>query len=562
MKVFGVDLGQYSVKVAELDVSSKGSILSNFYEFPLSPDPQRDRSLETLEILRRIAGQADPGTRWVIGVPQVRVSVHNKRFPFRERAKIQKSLAFELEDDIPLDIDETIFDAKVIEHLGPFTDVLTVAAPMEAVEETLAICKDGGFDPEIVSVEGLALSNCFEVWDQPIPERAAPVTDQSVATESVGARVILHMGHSHTNMLVYREGSLIAVRTLLWGGGDIVDALTRAFGVPVFEALKVLREKSFILMNSAGATKDQLLLSRTISTAVDVLLRDVKLTLLELRATYTLHYEKVELTGGVSQIQNLGAYVTQGLEIPTNVAHPMQAMQSGQTLRGTRIDVGPNIEAVGSVAIGLALEAAKKPKNPAINLRKGDFARENESLRLFWETWQVPIQVAATAFVLFFIYSVIRDMEATSLNARADDKVTEVVKALTKTDTQLKGLPANETGLSRYIAAQKKKIQDAEALQKAEQLKSAMDLVAALSTKLTIPGPASQNSGIDVSRLHIDNNDVTIEGRVLSPGTPAKVESILRDFAKQGTLKAQPPIGAAAGEGTAFLFKFQIERTL
>jgi general secretion pathway protein L len=123
MKVLGVDLGQYSVKVAELEVTSKGSVLNGFYEFPLSPDPQRDRALETLEILRRVSSQFGGGAaKWIVGVPQNRVSVHNKRFPFKERAKIQKSLAFELEDDIPLDIDDTIFDAKIIEYHGRFTD--------------------------------------------------------------------------------------------------------------------------------------------------------------------------------------------------------------------------------------------------------------------------------------------------------------------------------------------------------------------------------------------------------------------------------------------------------
>ncbi len=558
MKVLGVDLGQYSVKIAELEVSSKGAILTNFYEFPLSPDPQRDRSLETLEILRRVSAQFDGSTKWIVGVPQQRVSVHNKRFPFRERAKIQKSLAFELEDDIPLDIDDTIFDAKILEHLGPFTDVLTVAAPTEAVEEVLAVCKDGGFDPEIVSVEGLALSNCFEPWDQPTPEREAPVTDQTVIVQSAATRVVLQMGHTRTNMLVYRRGTLIAIRNLMWGGSDIVNALSQAFGIPVFEGVKVLREKSFILMNSSGASKDQILMSNTVSSTVDILLRDVKLTLLEMRATYNLHYEKVELTGGVSQIQNLGAYITQGLEIPSNVSHPLQAMQSGMTLRGVRVDSSQNLEAVGSVAIGLALEGAKKPRNPAINLRKGDFARENESLRLFWETWKVPAQVAAVAFFLFFGFAIVRDMMATTLLERADEKIIEVAeKAAGK-----KGSGRTEAALTTFVREQKKRIQDAEALQKAERLNSAMDVVNTLSLKLTTSGPAAQPSGYDVSRLTVDNGDVTIEGRVRAPGTPGKVESILRDIAKAGTVKSQIPVNVPEGEGTAFAFKFQVERSL
>ena len=112
MKIFGVDLGTYSVKVAEMDVTARGYVLSGFHEFALSLDPQKDKSLEVIEALRKLSAASDPSnTKWVLGVSQSNVSVHFNRFPFKERQKILKSLAFELEDEIPLDIDETIFDA-------------------------------------------------------------------------------------------------------------------------------------------------------------------------------------------------------------------------------------------------------------------------------------------------------------------------------------------------------------------------------------------------------------------------------------------------------------------
>ena len=554
MKILGVDIGTNSIKIAELDVSSKGSVLTNFSEYPLSPDPQKDQTLERHEILRRVSSQTDPlNTRWVIAVPQARVSVHNKRFPFRERAKILKSLAHELEDDIPFDIDETIFDAKIIESFGPFADVLTVACPNEGVKEMLEIANDGGFDPEVVSVEGLALANLFENWEVAPPEKPAPMEIEGTGVHTGhSARVILQMGHTRTNMLVYREGSLIAVRSLQWGGKEIADALSQAFGVPIFEAIKILKERAFILMNSAGATKDQLLLSRTVSLVVDQLLRDLRLTLLEMRASFNLNYEKIELTGGVSQIQNLGAYITQGLEVPANIAHPLES------LRSSRIEASPGIEAVSALAIGLAIEGAKRPRNPAINLRQGDFARENESIRRFWETWRVPAQVAFAAFVLFFIFAVTRDFMASSLSEKMDERLQTVAKE----DAGLKGSAADENGLRHYISQQKKKIQDREALQKAEHINSAMDIVARLSEKLPLTRPPMPGKGLDVTRLVINNSTVEISGRIQTPGGVALIERALNDLAKTKTVKPAPTGVVPPGPGQAFAYTMQVERVL
>jgi len=555
MKILGVDIGSYSVKIAELDVSAKGYTLAGFAEYPLSLDPMKDRNLEVIETLRRVSSQVDSGnTKWIIGVQQQRVSVHQKAFPFRERPKIQKSLAFELEDDIPLDIDETIFDAKIIETQGPLAEVLAVACPKDVVEEILGLCKDGGFDPEIVSVEGLALSNMFEMWDAAPPERVLkPAYDGGTIVIGTGnkSRVILQMGHAHTNVLVYRNDILISVRSILWGGADVIDALSRAFSIPIFEAVKIMHTKGAILMNSAGAGKDQVAVSTAIAGAMEHLMRELRLTLLEVRSSHQLEFEKIEITGGVSQIQNIGAYITQALEIPTNVAHPLQ------NVRSSRVESTPKIEAAAALAVGLAIEGMKRPRNPAINLRREEFARENEALRRFWETWKVPAQVAAVAVALFFVYSITRDSFASSLLLAADDRVAELATKV----ANLKGASASEDGVVRYITAQQKLVRDREALKDTESINSALDIMAKLAEKLPLQIPARAGSGMDVYRLSIDGNDLVIEGRTQSVPTVAAIEKALSELARPKSVQKIAPSSVPGGApGTAFGFRAKVER--
>lgn len=554
MKILGVDLGSYSVKIAELDVSAKGYSLTNFLEYPLSLDPQKDRNLEVIEILRRVSSQVDgKNTKWIVGVQQQRVSVHQKTFPFKERPKILKSLAFELEDEIPLDIDETIFDVKINETQGPLADVLTVASPKEAIQELLDLCKDGGFDPEIVSVEGLALANLFQPWDAAPPEKLPKpaYTEGTMVLESgARARVVLQMGHQRSTLLVFRGDILISVRSILWGGNDIANAISQALSVPIFEAVKIMHSKGAILMNSAGAAKDQILLSRTIATSLDMLMRDLRLSLLDVRAAHNLEFERMELTGGVSQVQNIGAYITQALEIPVNVAHTMQTVRS-------RIEQGSKMDATAALAVGLAIEGLKRPRNPAVNLRRADFARENESLKRFWETWKVPVQVATTAFLLFFVYVFIRDSFASSLVIAADDRVTELAQKV----AGLKGASATEDGVIRYIAKQRKLVKDREALKDTESINSALDVMTRLAEKLPVMIPAKPGQGLDIHRLNIDGSDLIIEGRIQGGGGVAAVQRALSEFAVPKSVQATAPSGLPQGVGTPFGFRAKVVRT-
>ncbi|MES2856333.1 MAG: type II secretion system protein GspL [Bdellovibrionota bacterium] len=554
MKVLGVDLGSFSVKIAELDVTAKGYTLTGFFEYPLSLDPQKDRNLEVIEILRRVSSAADSNnTKWVVAVPQNRVSVHQKTFPFRERPKIQKSLAFELEDDIPLDIDDTIFDAKVTETQGQLAEILTVASPKDAIQEVLSLCKDGGFDPDIVSVEGLALANMFENWELPPPERTAPLSTEATMVSNLGSnsRIVLQMGHQRSNLLVYKGDILISVRSILWGGAEISEGIARAFSVPIYEAVKMLHTKGAILMNSNGANKEQVALSISIAGSVDTLMRELRLTLLEVRAAHQLEFGKMELTGGVSQIQNLGAYITQSLEIPVNAAHPLQ------TIRQSRVENSVKLEATAALAVGLAIEGIKRPRNPAINLRREDFARENLSLKRFWETWKVPVQVATAMFVIFFVYVVVRDSMAASLVLAAEERVAELASKV----AGLRGANASEAGVARYITTQQKLVKDREALKDTETLNSALDILTSLSERLPVIIPARPGQGLEVFMLNVDGNDLVIEGRVQGPTGIAVVQDALAKIARAKSVQKISPSSVPAGPGTPFGFRMKIERS-
>ena len=95
----GVDIGAFSIKIAEVEATSKSYAIRRLQEFPLSLDLTKDKKIEIIDTLRTLFSQYDlDQTQFIFAVPQRAVSVHYLRLPFRERFKVQKAIIAQLED--------------------------------------------------------------------------------------------------------------------------------------------------------------------------------------------------------------------------------------------------------------------------------------------------------------------------------------------------------------------------------------------------------------------------------------------------------------------------------
>lgn len=559
MKCLGVDIGSSSIKIAEVEGSGRSVSLTQVWHIPLTTDATKDQAIEIIEALRNFTSQyRHRDTRWVVAVPQNLASTRLRFFPFSERSKILKSLPFELEEDIPFDANETLFDARIVESFPNGSDVLAVAVPHQTIEQVFERAKDGGFDAEIISVEGLALSNILDNWWAP------PLTSTTPATAAEGSRLsdvqtahaILQIGHSRTNVVVYRDNHLVAVRSIEWGGHDVALGIEQTFKISYLEALKVLQSKSFVLLNADGASRDQIAMHKAVSEACAPLIRELRLTLLDLKSSAGADVRDLLLTGGAGQIQNLGPWLTQALEVSVNPLDYITSLLSSGRVN-VRTARSPELENTAATAIGLALEGVRKPRNPAINLRKGIFAQANESMKVFWENWKTTIQLTASIFAVFCVYAIARESMSMNLATLSDDTLAQAAKNA----AGLKGSQASATGVSRYIQTETKAIRNRETLAKLDSYIPAMEFVLKLSERLPVQLPPRAGRGLDVDHLSIDNDDLTVEGRAQGADILAGVERELQTIARPGTLKKITPSTLRPNTpGTSFGFVMKIDR--
>jgi len=539
----GVDIGTFSIKIAEVEATSKAYSIRRVLEIPLSLDLTKDRKIQVIDALRTLFGQYDlDKTQFVFSLPQKQVSGRMLALPFKERFKVQKALVPMLEDEIPLTLEDAIFEGKIVRTVGKGAEVLAMAAPRERISEMLNLAHDCGVEPVLISTEGVGLNNLFERWYEPPPEGVAP--EQEVPAPR-SAEVLLNIGHTSTELMVLQDGALLGVHNIDWGGRNMSDSLGQRYGLNYIQAMRELQTKGFLILDKAQGSKEQLAFSQVIEASLQPLVGEMRLKLLELQSEFNLQWTKGYILGGGGQLKNLNGFLTQSFQIPFNRYKQFEHHPP------VNFEYTPHLEAVTGVAVGLAIEAIRRPRNPATNFLKGDLAKQGNAFEAVWEKWGYTAQLLGAAFVIFFVYAIIRDSLATSLV----DESEKALKTQAKAVADINPRQASASRIRKFITAQEALEKGRKQAEKVLRMNSALDVLEQISSSL----PSKGQIKLEVKRVSVQNEDAEVHGYAL---TEYDKESIAKSLARAatGTVTAITPRVQAPAGRVPFGFKFKVAR--
>jgi general secretion pathway protein L len=536
MRILGLDIGSYSLKLVEID-SSSGRVVQ-YLEHVFNPDPGRDRHIEVVDFMRSQLGGTLAGAQIVVGLRQNEVTHRRVRFPFRERFKIEKSLAFELEDDMPFSSDNAVFEFKVIGYDGPTADILALAAPKATIASTLAGLRDMGVEPHVLSMEGAALNNLLESWSDLPPsldKAVEPTADAPVAE----AQAILYLGHSHAVLAVRSDGRWIDLKTFDGGGLEIARSVATAYSLPLAEAIKQVNAKAFVLLSPQGATKDQVAFSDVFKKALDPLVQNIRLALLDVQSQWGVQINSMHLLGGLTGIRNLHPWLAQNLSLTVYAETPQP------------IGIDTTLVAFdwqrGSLALGLAMEGLRKARNPAVTFLRGEYRRENKTLKNFLRNHGKTLRYSAAIYAIVLGFAVARDLVSTHILTRADSALTEQGRQMKLRSSRLRADAA------KRIAAHRESERQREFIQSLSGVVSALDVLKDLSVK----APARDGFKLDLQSLAIDGRQVQVTGSLPADQRLARWTSALQGIAK-GPVQATE--GATSAGRRSFILTFNVER--
>jgi general secretion pathway protein L len=347
-------------------------------------------------------------------------------------------------------------------------------------------------------------------------------------------------------MLVYADGILLAMRNIDWGAKNIADAIGSKYGLNHLQAMRELQSKGFVMLDKAQGTKEQIVFSQAIEGALNQFTAELRLVMLELQSEMNLQWTKGQLLGGASQLKNFGAFLTQSFEIPFN------RFKQFEHHPAVTAETNPHLEMVTGAAVGLAIEALRRPRNPATNFMKGPFAQQSQFFESLWEKWGYTAQLAGIAFVIMLTYGVIRENFASSLADESD----RVMRSQAEQIAGIKSRQASPSRINKFINNQEKLEKSRKSAERVVRMNSAMDVLNRISAVL----PAKQKATLEIKRVSITNDQAEVQGYADNENQHTLIRQALSQAASDGKVEqAQLMIKPPAGK-VGFAYKFRVDR--
>lgn len=544
-RVFAVDLGAWSVKLAVASPGIRGATLINVIE-RLVPPPMEGAS-ESLEqrqrgvlaaMLQELGLRDDSGYIGVYG-DQVFTQILEFGFKSLRRAELDKAVGGELEGVVPVDLEDMVYcfeqipappaappAAEVGGRVAPPVEgmrVLSYAMRRERAEQLIELGKSCGFDPRgLLAVGGAAIK---------LVER----TPSLAKARLDGAVAVIDIGHERTDVAVVHEGKCVFSRSFARAGKQVTEAISRNWQISFERAEQAKHTDGFVASQTEPAASPQWAkISDVLTKELTPFARDLRQTLAACRARTGFAPIAALIVGGGSRLRGLGSFLSEQL------AFPVWRMTSDDVvaLAGPRFAPEQAVQLpidAASLTIGLAYDAAGG--RPQFDLRQGALAKKMDLS--FLRAKAVPLGAAALAICAFAAASAYADLyrlrkAEKTLNTRLASESVEVLGAAKTADEVLNSSGGPGGASSSPIPKM-----------------TAYDLLLEINSHV----PPKDKVTLDVDKLDIDDQKIELSGTVK---TPEELDQLVAELKKSDCFKEVSRGATESGEGGTRKFRLTI----
>ena len=344
----GLDIGTSSVRAAEMSLG-KSPTLERFGQVALPPGTVRDGEVVDPDTVARAIKQLWATAKFstkkvVLGVSNQKVIVRQVDLPWLPADELRKSLAFQVQDFIPIPVDQAILDFHPLEEFtnesgGRMLRVLLVAASRDMVNAAMEAAQRAGLTPVMVDLTPFAMLRAL-----------APVDSLGFTAE---AEALVDVGASVTNIVVHQGGVPRFVRILLMGGNHVTEAVADRMGVGLDEAEAMKWQTGM----GAGAFEGASPAARVIDQHAGQFLDEVRNSLdYYLAQPQAARVSRVVVSGGGSQLGGLVERLGELLRVPVEGGRPLSNVRVGKL--GLSPEQLGHVEPLATVPVGLAMGVA------------------------------------------------------------------------------------------------------------------------------------------------------------------------------------------------------------
>lgn len=387
-RTIGLDVGTHAVRVAEVAFGRGRPTLTAFGQVALPYG-----AVEAGEVVDAAAVSAALRRLWketglkgrsvVTGIANARVVARVAEVPDMPDSELRSSLRFQVQDLIPIPVEEAVLDYQVVERVErdgqPMLRILLVAAHRDMVRSLLAALDGAGLSAARIDLVPFALIRAVHTDAFDLGPDSVDVAETDEAVVGIGAGV--------TNVVVHERGLPRFVRTLATGGNAVVEHIANELGVDVDTAEDLKRRGDPSSPDPAVARA-----SSVTAASLGPLLEEIRGSL----DFYTAQADgarlrRIVVTGGGSRLPDLALRLEGLLGVPVVPATPLDGVDIGST--GFAPEVLGDAGDLLTVPLGLALGGEPGVSTHRISLLPGEIAVRRAERR------QVAMAGAAVAAV-------------------------------------------------------------------------------------------------------------------------------------------------------------------
>lgn len=344
----GLDIGATAVRAAEISSGPHGGAveLLHYAEFPLPANAVREGEVvdhaTVTQALKSMWSQGGFSTKDVImGVGNQRVAVRPMSLPRVPMADLQASLAFQVQESLPMPVDEAVLSFlptyEQQSDMGISWDGLLVAAWKEGVMTNVRAVEAAGLRPMVIDLSGFALVRAMA--------RGSLATG-TVAMVDIGARI--------TTVVVATDGAPRFVRVLSTGAQDLTETLARSASINLEDAERLLRQHGLAVVNlpdfqaAAGPFGDS---SKSLIEGIRSSIAFYS------QNNPTIPVQVVVLTGGGATVPGLGQTIASATRTQAMMGNPLDGVNVSKKLAGLQSLQGREGSLAMTIGLGMGVAA-------------------------------------------------------------------------------------------------------------------------------------------------------------------------------------------------------------
>ncbi len=382
MNLLAIDIGNYSIKFFETKLQRKALVLEGFAEIII--DEVKDQFSDDLtidQLQHKIVSQYIVSNEFegkvIFALPSLMITSRFFNLPVTNRKKAEQMIPFQLDDNLPFSIADTHYTYELLKKQQYMSAMVTITElnDFEIYQQSL---------------------DANQILPNQLTSELSIIQNHIQLTSDDEAFCLLDIGHSTTKAYFIYNKQIVSNHISYTSGETITEVIHKTYQIPYDEAVKYKHKNCFFLTESQyPQVKDDqkefaLLMKETLSPFI----QELKRWILGFRVKHIDNIEKIYITGGTSNINNIGNFIADSVKVPVQ---PFNFKQLDQ-----EHDLNISNEENSVFTIAKMISYASISRTPLSNFLIGLFSSASSSSLPIYSTIFISTRVLfISVFIIF-----------------------------------------------------------------------------------------------------------------------------------------------------------------